>query len=357
MENSLIAQSDDNHQLSIFVTETDRTTMDIRAMSDFMSNRISNLTLDLIRYTQSPVALGIQTTVDLAWIAQTLMSGRPTIHGEYEYLLDFDSLPKDILEKLRKGEYSLGSSRQVENNLRAVIVDKNGTRVKDLTLKQGRRTAVTANTMQSIAIQAQLKQIDAKLDAILEMQGYQIDFARNTELVAPFFNARDRVVHAQNEPDPTYRRAYLDDAIKMIEKAMNTAYLDIETIQKELLSTTERPLFSEKKVNRCIGYIAQDLQLLARYNGVLLQILDFMGKKKDKVDAFEKYRTYMLGFYTEAVGRKQLPLALQIHNVFDASQALDKNVWKTMTDEIVPMLKNSAEVQDALIISMEEEKQ
>lgn len=358
MDNGLIDQSGANHQLSIFVTEADRTALDIRAMSDFMSNRISTLTLDLIGRAQAPAVLGSPAAADIALAEQAIKSGRPVVRGEYEYLLDFDSLPKDILRKFRKGEYSLGPSCQVDGNLRAVIVDKTGTRVKDVTLKREKRTAANADTMQNIAIQAQLKQMDAKLDTILELQGYQIDFARNNALVAPFFNARDRVVHAQNEADPAQRRSYLDEAVKMIEEAMNNAYLDIETVKRRLLFLTEWLIpFREKIVNQYIGYIAQDLQLLARYNGVLLQILDFMGKSQDKRDAFEKYRAYMLGFYTKAVGRKQLPLAIQIHNVFDATQALDKNVWKNMTDELVPVFQSTAAIQEALIISVEDENQ
>lgn len=352
----LIDPSAGNNQLSIFISEADRTGMDIRAMSDFMSNRISSLTLDLIDRTQLPVAN--VRPADIALVNQALKSGKPVVKGDFEYLLDFDSLPKEILKKFREGKYTLGPSRQVDGNLRAVIVDEAGTRVKDLTLKREKRTAASADNMQNIAIQAQLRQMDAKLDTILELQGYQIDFARNNTLVAPFFNARDRVVHAQNEIDTDKRRSYLDEAVKMIEEAMNNAYLDIETIKGRFLFLTEWPIpFREKIVNQYIGYIAQDLQLLARYNGVLQQILDFMGKKADKQDAFEKYRTYMLGFYTQAVGRKQLPLSIQIHNVFDAARAIDKNVWKNMTDELVPVLQSSTAIQGALIISVEDENQ
>lgn len=342
--------------LKIFVSDADLHSMDIRAMSDFLSNRISSLTLDLIDGTSTPLVPF--RPADLALAEQALRNGRPVVKGEYEYLLDFDSLPKEILKRFKEGKYKLGDSKQVKDNLRAVIVDETGTRVKDVTLKREKRTVANGDSMQGIAIQAQLKQMDAKLDAILELQGYQIDFARNQALVAPFFNARDRVVHAQSEEDPRRQRQYLDEAIRMIEEAMNTAYLDIDTIKKRFLRLTNWPVpFREARVNQYIGYITQDLQLLARYNGILQQILDFMGKQKDKQSAFERYRSYMLSFYTEAVGRKQLPMALQIHNVFDASQALDKNVWKTMTDELVPVLRSTAPIQEALIITVEDDTQ
>ena len=338
-ENTLSNVNAAGQELSIFVTDADKRGMDISAMSDFMSNRISTLAHGLIDQAH-PSVVSVRAG-DIALIQQALLSRRPVVKEGYEYILDYDSLPKDVLSKFKKGIYKLGESRQVDGNLRAVIVDETGTRVKDLTLKRGEPTAASLDSMQNIAIQAQLRQIDAKLDTIIELQGYQIDFARN---------------NAINEPIPQERRHYLDRAVSHIETAMNAIYLDIETIKKRFLRLNRWPIpFLGGMINQYIGYIAQDLQLLAKYNGVLLQVLDYMGKKKDKLDAFEKYKRYMLGFYTEAVGPKQLPLSLQIHNAFDASQVSDRNVWKNMTDEMVPALLSKTEVSNAMIISMEDD--
>ena len=56
--------------------------------------------------------------------------------GNVILLPDFDNLPSDVRIKLKKGIYSIGESKQVEDNLRAVILDENGVRVKDITLKK-----------------------------------------------------------------------------------------------------------------------------------------------------------------------------------------------------------------------------
>ena len=37
------------------------------------------------------------------------------------YVLDFDNLPQEVKEKLKKRIYKLGESRQVDGNLRAVV--------------------------------------------------------------------------------------------------------------------------------------------------------------------------------------------------------------------------------------------
>lgn len=264
-ENNALERFAKQEELSIFVTEADRTGMDIWAMSDFTTNRMNRLASLMIERVLQPV---VQISpADIALAEQALRSGKHIVQGDYEYILDFDSLPKDVLRKFREGKYRLGESRQVKDNLRAVIVDEQGTRVKDLTLKREKRTIATADYMQNIAIQAQLRQINLKLDHIIELQGYQIDFSRDTTLVAPFFSARDRVVHAQNEADPNRRRGYLDEAVGKIEEAMNNAYLDIKRVEKLFLHLTRLSWmpFCEGRINQYIGYIAQDIALLRKH--------------------------------------------------------------------------------------------
>lgn len=45
------------------------------------------------------------------------------LSGKYGYIPDFDSLPNDVKINL-KGIYTLGESRQVEDNVRAVVLDE-----------------------------------------------------------------------------------------------------------------------------------------------------------------------------------------------------------------------------------------
>ena len=335
-----------NNELSIFVTEQDRQSTDITEMSDFIANRIRNLAITVVRENNG--LLKNVTPIELSTIGNLLHSHGAVLNGGYEYVLDFESLPADVLSKYKKGIYKLGESRQVDGNLRAVIVDESGTRVKDITIKQAERVADQTQQMQqmqNLAIQMQLKQINTKLDILVEMQGYHIDFSRNNAIIQPFFNARDKVVHAQNEPDKEKQRSYLDDAVSELESAINAIYLDIQTVQKRFFMHTRFPIGRiQRIVNRYIGFISEDLHLLSIYNSVLYQILDYMGKDKDKDDAYNKYRKYMLGFYTKAVGSKQIPLSLQIHNAFDGYTADTMDSWKSMTDEMVPVLQQSKPV-------------
>lgn len=60
----------------------------------------------------------------------------------------------------------IGESRQVDGNLRAVIVDEAGTRVKDVTLKEVQINPGTMEALRSITNQLQMRQIYAKHDTI-----------------------------------------------------------------------------------------------------------------------------------------------------------------------------------------------
>ncbi len=350
MNNEMI-QSNPEHKLMIFRTKTDRESMDISTMSDFMANNIVCLMNELII---SPDDRNIPIPIEDAAIVKQLMNGHGTVVKDgVEYLLDFDSLPKDILEKYRKGLLKFGESRQVDGNLRAVLVDASGTRVKDITLKKAEKVAENADQLQNIAIQYQLKQINEKLDTITQMQEYHIEFDRNNELVKPFFDARDSVVHAQNEHNSQRQLNYLDNAVRSLESAMNAIYLDITTHQKYIGVLTKLPVFRPTKViDKFIGYIAQDLQLLAKYNGVLLQLLTFMGKTEDKIYAYSKFKTYMTDFCTKAVGSKQLPLAIQLHNAYSSYTQVSMDAWKKLSDEMVPLLQKDSVIDEAYIIEI-----
>lgn len=356
MDGDIVHLPDGNErQLRIFITDKDKRSMELCEMSDLMFNSISALTAMLYNAPQS--SLERVQPADVSIIREVLRAGKSLMKGDFEYLLDFDSLPKDILNKLKKGIYTLGESRQVENNLRATIVNEAGVRVKDVTIRKAQRVTDTSGSMQTIAIQMQLKQVNDKLDAITEMQSYHIDFSRNNALVVPFFNARDKIVHAQYEPNPEKRRMYLDGAVAELESAINALYVDMQTVRERFLWWMKFPVGRINTViNKYIHYIAQDLQLLAKCNSVLIQVLNYMGKQLDRDDTYNKYRSFLLGFYTEGIGRKQIPLPLQIHNAYNGYTDANMDSWLTMTKEFVPALQSNRLISGAYLISMEDDE-
>ena len=121
--------------LMLFKTDIDRYGSDITAMSDFFDEYVQQMTLSLREQSaleivsELPVAnLGIIT--DVIHQADVIMRGNITL------LPDFENLPLDVKSKLKKGLYKVGESKQVDGNLRAVILDENDVRIKDITLKK-----------------------------------------------------------------------------------------------------------------------------------------------------------------------------------------------------------------------------
>lgn len=345
-----IRDDEEKKTLSIFTAPEDQTVMDISKLSDFLANGITQLAnsiVDTSRRDGTLVSFG-----DIAVLDSVLKAGGVLVRAEYEYILDFDSLPRDILQKYREGKYKLGESRQVKDNLRAVIVDETGQRVKDVTLKKTKRMVENQNQLQNVAIQMQLKQIIEKLDTIIQLQDYHVDFSRNNALVKPFFDARDYIIFAQNEPDQKKATASIEKAIEYLTTGLNAIYVDLDNARKHFLLAIKPVIRIQSLVNRFIKYMTQNLHLLSLYNGVLFQLLDYCGRYSDLEYSYGKYKGIMNQFYREPIGRQKLPVSLLIHNAVQYSKK-NLDAWKTMTDEIVPMLSGT-KIETAYIISGEE---
>ncbi len=350
MSKDLIPLEDSKEKRLYIFSPEEQAVMDISKMSDFISNGIKRLSTSLVDVSQRNGS--IVPIENMAILDSVLRSSGIMIHGDYEYILDFDSLPKDILKKYREGKYKLGESRQVKNNLRATIVNEEGVRVKDVTLKKTKKVTESQNQMQALAIQMQLKQIIEKLDTMIQMQDYHIDFSRNNALVKPFFDARDYIVYAQNEPDTAKAENYAETAIQYLGDGLNALYTDLENAKKHFLQSTRFSIRIQYLVNKFVKYITQDLQLISMYNGVLFQLFEHYRRTKDLKFAYEKYRGIITRFYTEATGRLNIPISLQIHNAVKyAKDNLD--AWKSMTDEMIPVLTNPATIKGAYIIETE----
>lgn len=151
-------------ELHILVTDADTNGYEISKMSDFMGLYAQQLTRSLADSPFVEVVSNIPVA-DLGIINDVVQHAAVVARGNITLVPDFDSLPAGIKEKLKQGLYSIGDSKQVDGNLRAVIVDENGVRVKDITLKKVINNPGTLETTRSIANQMQMKQIQDTLKA------------------------------------------------------------------------------------------------------------------------------------------------------------------------------------------------
>lgn len=232
-------------ELHILVTDADTNGYEISKMSDFMGLYAQQLTRSLADSPFVEVVSNIPVA-DLGIINDVVQHAAVVARGNITLVPDFDSLPAGIKEKLKQGLYSIGDSKQVDGNLRAVIVDKNGVRVKDITLKKVINNPGTLETTRSIANQMQMKQIQDTLKGIQEMQSYQLDRDRDRDILTPFFDARDYILQAQNAASIESRNQFLEKASDRMTTALNSVYAEMRTASLHLAKNTKWSLFHKQ---------------------------------------------------------------------------------------------------------------
>jgi len=341
-------------ELNILVTEEDKTGHDIEKMSDFYGNYIHQLTTQLAENAESEVVLNIPVA-EMGIISEVVNHAKVVMAGKESYLPDFDRLPKDVKEKLEKGVYKIGKSKQVDGNLRAVIVDENNVRVKDVTLKKVQNDPKTIETTRSIVNQIQLQQINAKLSVIQEVQGYQIAHDRDQNLRVPFFNARDYILRAQLSENREEQKQNLSKAVVEITKALNSIYTDIDTSSKWLARLTRFPIGQiTPLINKSMHFLIEDVQLATKYVGVQMQVFDYLGDHQGAQLALSGYKRVMQDFTEKKIGSNGQSAAILIHEHYPYDKS-NVNLWMQFAEDVHTQLNSIGTNNEKIyLVSVEE---
>ena len=345
---------DDTKSLCILVTDEDKCGRDIAKMSNFFDRYITALYAQV----RSNASLGIVhdlQVADIGIINEALHHAKALTAGKYSFLPDFDSLPTDIRVKLKKGIYTVGESRQIEGNMRAVILDENNVRVKDITLKKVLNDPGSLEVARSMANQIQLRQINAKLGIIQELQSYQIERDRDRDIIVPFLNARDYILRAQTGGTLEERNANLCQATHELTQAINSVYAEMQTSAKWLDRLTMLPVFQiTPLIHKQISYLTQDLQLATKYVGVQMQVFDYLGNADSAKLELQKYRRVMNDFISLPIGRRNRTAIslMQGHAPYD-SENID--CWHNLANEMKSFLQLEVSSIDTIyLISVED---
>ena len=347
-------------ELHILVTEADANGYEISKMSDFMGLYARQLTRSLSDSSYVEAVPGIPIA-DIGIINDVVQQAAVVIKGNVTLVPDFDNLPSDIKEKLKKGLYSIGGSKQVDGNLRAVIVDESGTRVKDITLKKVINNPGTLETTRSIANQMQMKQIQDTLVAIQEMQSYQLDRDRDRDILTPFFDARDYILRAQNATNIESRHAFLEKASDRMTTALNSVYAEMRTASLHLAKNTKWTLFHKHKqssIDTLLSNLSDDLQLATKFSGVQMQVLEALGRREDSMLVLNRYQTVMHDFISEEIGGRGMSAIELMHDNFHYSKD-NTDCWYTFSKQLEPSLekaRQAIENKQVYIVSVEDVK-
>jgi len=339
LQSTELVDAEPKKSLVIFKTEVDRYGRDITEMSDFFEGYVQQMSLALREQTSLEVVSELPVA-DLGIINDFVHQADIIMKGEITLLPDFDNLPADIKAKLKKGIYKVGDSKQVDGNLRAVILDENDVRVKDVTLKKVLNNPGNIETARSIGNQMQMRQIYAKLADIQEFQTYQLEKDRDRDIIVPFWDARSLVLEAESKESEEERIQLLKEADGKIRTALNAVYADIETTSKSFARRTSIPFLQlGNQINSYMGYLTSDMQIATKYVGVRMQLLEYMGEMKTAKSVLQQYQHVMYDFLTKPVTRKGLSTAALMHDYFPYDKT-NMNCWYSFSKEMKPALES-----------------
>lgn len=327
------------HALVIFKTEADIYGTNIAEMSNFFDGYIQEMSV-AIRESDGLQPILDMPIADLGILGDVINQAGVIMQGNVMLLPDFDNLPSDIRTNLKKGIYTIGESKQVDGNLRAVILDENGVRIKDITLKKVMNNPGNIEAVRSISNQMQMRQIYAKLSDIEDFQTYQIERDRDRDIVVPFLDARALVLESATK-DSNERTRMLREADGKLRSALNSVYRDIETTAKNLVKKVDRPfgLFN-KQANAYMSYVADDLQIATKYVGVRMQLLEYLGDQETAQSVLKLYNHTLLDFINKPITRKGLSVADVMQNYFPYNGD-NMDGWYKFANELTPVLKSN----------------
>ena len=344
-------------ELRILVTEADKHGTDIAQMSDFFGIYIEQLSSELSTHAVSDIVNEIPIA-DMQVLTELVHGADIILQGEYGYIPDFENLPNDIKTKLKKGIYTLGESRQVEGNVRAVILDEEGVRIKDVTLKKVLNTPDTMEMSRSIASQIQMRQISAKLDTIAEMQTYLVELERNNNIVKPFFDAMDLILRAQNAKTAEEQKQYMFEASKKLSSAINASRLDLKLSSEHLVKLTRFPIFRRKnQINNYLGYVAQDLQFTTKFVGVQMRVLDYLGEYQTSKELLGSYQMMLSDFVDKPLNKRNQSAALIMQNNSNYTETT-QDYWLKFKENVQEIVKSGRLLQERemYVVSIEDMK-
>lgn len=351
--------------INIFVTHEDRLGDDITKMSDFFEVYISSMMTELKSQPGIEMNNSLKIVNDTS-ILQNISSEIKNIFQKENVTLipDLNKLPWDIREKLKTGEYRIGESRQVDGNLRAVIVNENNVRVKDITLKRISNNNINTQMITSIINQMQIQQIFTKLTSIEEFQTYQIETDRNSRMIRPFLDARDYAIKAENTNNKEKKTKLLEKAEEKVTSALNEVYLDLNTTKDEFIKSVKvNPgLNLGNNTDKFMKLLLSDIQLITKYTGVKMQLLEYLGENNMSKKVLEKYLNTihsLISEPTENMGGQSVMMVL--HDYFpyneknlDSFYYFTKDMRNIIKENILQLESNNKNTEEIYIISAED---
>lgn len=334
-------------ELKILITEEDKYGSDIFKMSDFCNRAIS----DLNNWCNIGISFDDLPLAEIGIVQSAFaMFGTCTKNG-VTYVLDMESLSEDIQKGLKDGTYTIGDSKQYSGDKRAVVVDKKGTRVKDIGVKQavdkGGNKGLDPNAINNLLMQMQMKQINDKLDYIITMMDFLVIARRDETIKKPFFEARDKIRKAQDSNSEEEREGLLKEALEKLENSILSAYQDVLNSSQEIVKLKKKIIFTnEKELQQFMSFVTEDWGIIAKATCIKIQILCYLKDQKNINDTLKDYMYKMNEFCSQKAPGQKNSYAMLIHLIFPYSYK-NKNSWYKMIETNGKTFSEFLKIQDS----------
>ena len=287
-EHNNLIPSEKDELLNIFIGEEDKKGTDLLAMSDFFEVFIGKIEVEMGTDTAWEVFHNIEGFI--GEIAAAIKGGFD-ISNMGMLVADYSHFSQDVIDGIKEGIYHVGQSKEVAGNLRPAILDENEHLVKFFTLKKAVNPSSVLANISTLSMQASLQRISSQIENIGRDVKGMIDFARREALSNKFIYARDKIMLAATASEDE-RDTYLKEADTYLMEGLTDLYSDINAQVKEL-ADIKGPFASLKTIDVILSYINEDMQMIPRYVGLRVYLLNYRGNTEDANRILGEYRYHL----------------------------------------------------------------
>ncbi len=332
-ENTELVICEKKELLDIFSSEADKKGTDLLKMSNYFDVFVSKID------TQLDINGIWEVIIDpgalLGRIATVKKSGFD-ISEVNTLFADTSHFSQEIIDGLKKGVYHIGQSNEVAGNLRPAVFDENEHLVKFVTLKKAINPSEVLSDMSNFSMQISLKNISAQIEAVgRDVQGIS-EFARRESLSNKFIYARDKIMLAASA-DGTQQERYLMEADTYLMEGLTDLYADINA-EVEKLAGLSGPFRSLKEADTLLTHINEDMQMIPRYVGLRVYLLNLRKNTTEANRVLGEYRYHLENLTERKIGHSKYTAFEMIHRYYPYEEG-DKDFWIYEPQKMLTVLK------------------
>jgi hypothetical protein len=341
-----------NNLLDIFLSEEDRNGTDLLSMSNYFEVFVSKLNSNLEENGKWEII--VDSANVFCKIAAAIKSGIDITESKM-LVADTSHFSKDIVDGLKSGLYHMGQSREITGNLRPAVLDEKDQLVKFVTLKKAVNPSEILTDMENVSMQLSLNQISGKIKEVgRNVQGIS-EFIRREKLSNKFINARGKIKLAATA-DAVQREQYLKEVDTYLMEGLTSLYSDINANVKKL-AELKGPFISLKNADTILIYINEDMQMIPRYVGLRVYLLNFRGNVEASNKILDEYRYHIENLAERKLDGSKYTAFEIIHRYYPYTEE-NTDFWLEQPREMLSVLKNYENLieqtfDDVIYIDME----